>query len=48
MAFAIPGAFIAFAVPVDVLRTGFGVFLLIGSFRMFRAVRRAGVVEPPP
>jgi len=48
MAFAIPGAFIAFAAPVDVLRTGFGVFLLIGSFRMFRAVRRMPAVEPPP
>jgi uncharacterized membrane protein YfcA len=47
MAFAIPGALIAFAVPVSVLRTGFGVFLLIGSFRMFRALRRVAVAEPP-
>ena len=48
MALAIPGALIAFAVPVSVLRTGFGVFLLIGSYRMFRALRRVPVAEPPP
>jgi uncharacterized protein len=48
MAFAIPGAFLAFAVPVEVLRTGFGVFLLFGSYRMFRALRRPVVVEPAP
>ena len=41
MLFAIPGALMAFAVPVEVLRTGFGVFLLLGSYRMFRALRRA-------
>ena len=50
MLFAIPGAFMAFAVPVEVLRTGFGVFLLLGSYRMFRALRaacpRAGVTAP--
>ena len=43
MLFAIPGALIAFAVPVEVLRTGFGVFLLLGSYRMFRALRRPRV-----
>ena len=40
MAFAVPGALVAFAVPVGVLRTVFGVFLLIGSYRMFLALRR--------
>jgi len=48
MALSIPGALVAFAVPVSVLRTGFGVFLLIGSFRMFRALRRPRVAAPPP
>lgn len=48
MAFAIPGAFLAFAVPVEVLRTGFGVFLLFGSYRMFRALRRTPAPEPIP
>ena len=47
MALAIPGALLAFAVPVDVLRTGFGVFLLLGSFRMIRALR-ASRPEPVP
>jgi uncharacterized protein len=47
MAFAIPGALLAFAIPVSVLRSGFGVFLLIGSFRMFRALRRRELPEPP-
>jgi uncharacterized membrane protein YfcA len=48
MALAIPGAFVAFAIPVEVLRTGFGIFLLIGSYRMFRALRRPPVPAPPP
>ena len=48
MALAIPGALVAFAVPVSVLRTGFGVFLLFGSYRMFRALRRPAVAEPAP
>jgi uncharacterized membrane protein YfcA len=48
MALAIPGALVAFAVPVSVLRTGFGVFLLFGSFRMFRALRSAPAAEPAP
>jgi uncharacterized protein len=48
MALAIPGALAAFAIPVEVLRTGFGVFLLIGSYRMFRALRRPPVPDPPP
>jgi len=48
MALAIPGAFLAFAIPVEVLRTGFGVFLLIGSYRMFHALRRPPVPDPPP
>lgn len=46
-AFAIPGALLAFAAPVDVLRTGFGVFLLFGSYRMIRALR-ASRPEPAP
>jgi uncharacterized membrane protein YfcA len=48
MAFAIPGAFLAFALPVEVLRTGFGVFLLFGSYRMFLALRRTRAPEPVP
>jgi uncharacterized membrane protein YfcA len=48
MAFVIPAAFVAFAVPVEVLRTGFGVFLLIGGYRMFRALRRVPAPEPIP
>ena len=48
MALAIPGALVAFAVPVEVLRTGFGVFLLIGSYRMFLALRRTPAAEPTP
>ena len=48
MAMAIPGALVAFAVPVSVLRTGFGVFLLFASFRMFRALRSPPVPDPPP
>jgi uncharacterized membrane protein YfcA len=48
MLLAIPGALVAFAVPVAVLRTGFGVFLLIGSYRMFRGLRRAPLPEEPP
>ena len=49
MLLAIPGALLAFALPVDLLRTVFGVFLLIGSVRMFRALRRAPLPgEPPP
>ena len=48
MALAIPGAFLAFALPVAVLRTRFGVFLLFGSFRMFRALRRVPAPEPVP
>lgn len=47
MAFAIPGALLAFAAPVDLLRTCFGVFLLFGSYRMFRALR-ASRPEPAP
>ena len=48
MALAIPGALIAFAVPVEALRTGFGVFLLFGAYRMFRALRQAPSPEPAP
>ena len=48
MALAIPGALLAFAVPVEALRTGFGVFLLFGSYRMFRALRQPAVAEPAP
>ena len=48
MTLAIPGALVAFAVPVSVLRTVFGVFLLFGSFRMFRALRRTPAPEPAP
>ena len=46
MALAIPGALVAFAVPVEVLRTTFGVFLLFGAYRMFRALRRVPAPEP--
>ena len=46
MALAIPGALLAFAVPLEVLRTAFGVFLLFGSYRMFRALRRVPAPEP--
>jgi uncharacterized membrane protein YfcA len=52
MVMAIPGAFLAFVLPVDVLRTVFGVFLLFGSFRMFRALRAGprspAAAEPAP
>ena len=48
MALAIPGALVAFAVPVEWLRTVFGVFLLFGCYRMTRALRRAPVPAPPP
>ena len=48
MTLAIPGALVGFAVPVSVLRTVFGVFLLFGSFRMFRALRRTPAPEPAP
>jgi uncharacterized membrane protein YfcA len=48
MAMAVPGALVAFAVPVEVLRTMFGVFLLFGAFRMFRALRSAPAPDPPP
>jgi len=45
---AIPGALVAFAVPVGTLRTLFGIFMLIMSARMLRALRQTRVVEPPP
>ena len=48
MALAIPGALSPSRSRSSVLRTGFGVFLLIGSYRMFRALRRVPVAEPPP
>jgi uncharacterized membrane protein YfcA len=48
MLFAIPGAFAAFAIPVSVLRTVFGVFLLFGSYRMFRGLRRRPLPDEPP
>jgi uncharacterized membrane protein YfcA len=48
MAMAVPGALVAFAVPVEVLRTMFGAFLLFGAFRMFRALRSARAPDPPP
>jgi uncharacterized membrane protein YfcA len=48
MALAIPGALLAFAIPVEALRTGFGVFLLFGAWRMFRALRRIPAPEPAP
>jgi uncharacterized membrane protein YfcA len=47
MALAIPGALLAFALPVSLLRTVFGVFLLFGSYRMFRALRMQAP-EPAP
>lgn len=48
MLFAIPGAFAAFAIPVSLLRTVFGAFLLFGSFRMFRALRHRPLPDEPP
>jgi uncharacterized membrane protein YfcA len=48
MALAIPGALLAFALPVALLRTVFGVFLLIGSVRMFRALRHRPLPDEPP
>lgn len=40
MAGAVPGALIAFALPVDVLRTAFGAMLVFSSARTLLAVRR--------
>ena len=48
MLLAIPGALLAFAVPVELLRTVFGAFLLFGSYRMFRALRRRPLPDEPP
>jgi uncharacterized membrane protein YfcA len=48
MLFAIPGALVAFAIPVSLLRTVFGVFLLFGSYRMFRALRHRPLPDEPP
>jgi uncharacterized protein len=45
---AIPGALVAFAVPVGTLRTLFGIFMLIMSARMLRALRQSRAVEAPP
>lgn len=39
MATAIPGALLAFALPVGVLRTLFGLFLIFGSVRMLQTLR---------
>jgi uncharacterized membrane protein YfcA len=53
---AVPGALVAFALPADVLRAGFGAFLLFNCARGLRAERRrsrergtgAARVSPPP
>ena len=45
---AVPGALIAFAVPVETLRTLFGVFMLLMSARMFHALQQTRTVEAPP
>lgn len=37
---AIPGALLAFAAPVTLLRTAFGVLLIVGSVRTLLAARR--------
>lgn len=39
----LPGALVAFAVPSDVLRTGFGGFLLLVSARALRALKRSKI-----
>ncbi len=40
MALAIPGALLAFALPVAALRTTFGAFLVLGSIRTLLAIHR--------
>lgn len=48
---AVPGAFAAFALPTDVLRTAFGAFLIFVGVRMLRAERGRApdpVREPAP
>jgi uncharacterized membrane protein YfcA len=48
MLLAVPGALLAFAVPVELLRTVFGAFLLLGSSRMFRSLGRRPLPDEPP
>jgi uncharacterized membrane protein YfcA len=48
MVLTVPGALLAFALPVGLLRTVFGAFLLLGSYRMFRALRRGPLPDEPP
>ena len=45
MAMAVPGAFLAFALPVGVLRVIFGVFLIVGCMRTLQSLRMS---RPPP
>jgi uncharacterized membrane protein YfcA len=47
MATAIPGAFLAFALPVSLLRVLFGLFLIISSVRILQTLR-ATRPEPIP
>jgi uncharacterized membrane protein YfcA len=44
---AIPGALLAFALPLETLRTLFGVFMLFMAVRMFTALRQSRPVEAP-
>ena len=39
MATAIPGAFLAFALPVALLRSLFGLFLIVSSIRIIQTLR---------
>jgi uncharacterized membrane protein YfcA len=47
MATAIPGAFLAFALPVELLRVLFGLFLILSSIRILQTLR-ATRPEPIP
>jgi uncharacterized protein len=47
MATAIPGAFLAFALPVELLRVLFGLFLIVSSIRILQTLR-ATRPEPIP
>jgi uncharacterized membrane protein YfcA len=47
MATAVPGALLAFALPVELLRSLFGIFLIVGSVRILQTLR-ASRPEPVP
>jgi uncharacterized membrane protein YfcA len=44
---AVPGVLLAIALPHDLLRTAFGVFLIVTSVRMLRALYRSKPVAEP-